>query len=82
MNAAISTGRTADMARILGSQIIRNVTANAYKDEDSGIEDSLKSTLSIIKDRMIAIFLEVESAASTGRTADMAGVMDPRSSGT
>ena len=46
----------AKFSQLFAHQIIWNMTANAYKDEDSSIEDSLKPTLDIIKDRMVASF--------------------------
>ena len=47
---------TAKFSQLFAHQIIWNMRANAYKDEDSSIEDSLKPTLDIVKDRMIASF--------------------------
>jgi len=47
---------TAKFSQLFAHQIIWNMTANAYKDEDSSIEDSLKPTLDIVKHRMIASF--------------------------
>ena len=47
---------TAKFSQLFAHQIIWNMTANAYKDEDSSIEDSLKPTLDVVKDRMIAGF--------------------------
>ena len=47
---------TAKFSQLFAHQIIWNMTANAYKDEDSSIEDSLKPTLDVVKDRMIASF--------------------------
>lgn len=46
----------AKFSQLFAHQIIWNMTANAYKDEDSSIEDSLKPTLDVVKDRMIAGF--------------------------
>ncbi|KAL6716283.1 Phosphatidylinositol 4-kinase stt4 [Lecanora helva] len=53
---------TAKFSQLFAHQIIWNMTANAYKDEDSSIEDSLKPTLDIVKDRMIAGFSEADKA--------------------
>lgn len=47
---------TAKFSQLFAHQIIWNMTANAYKDEDSSIEDSLKPTLDVVKDRMIKSF--------------------------
>ena len=47
---------TAKFSQLFAHQIIWNMTANAYKDEDSSIEDSLKPTLDTVKDRMTASF--------------------------
>ena len=47
---------TAKFSQLFAHQIIWNMTANAYKDEDSSIEDSLKPTLDVVKDRMTASF--------------------------
>ena len=46
----------AKFSQLFAHQIIWNMTANAYKDEDSRIEDSLKPTLDVVKNRMIASF--------------------------
>ena len=47
---------TAKFSQLFAHQIIWNMTANAFKDEDSTIEDSLKPTLDVVKDRMITSF--------------------------
>ena len=47
---------TAKFSQLFAHQIIWNMTANAYKDEDSSIEDSLKPTLDVVKDRMTTSF--------------------------
>lgn len=47
---------TAKFSQLFAHQIIWSMDANAYKDEDSSIEDSLKPTLDIVRDRMIASF--------------------------
>ena len=47
---------TAKFSQLFAHQIIWNMTANAYKDEDSSIEDSLKPTLDVVKNRMTASF--------------------------
>ena len=46
----------AKFSQLFAHQIIWNMTANAYKDEDSSIEDSLKPTLDVVKNRMVASF--------------------------
>ena len=48
--------KTAQVSQLFAHQIIWNMTANAYEDEDSTIEDSLKPTLDIIRDRMVDSF--------------------------
>jgi len=53
---------TAKFSQLFAHQIIWNMTANAYKDEDSSIEDPLKPTLDIVKERMIASFSETDKA--------------------
>jgi len=47
---------TAKFSQLFAHQIIWNMTANAYKDEDSSIEDSLKPTLDVVKERMVTSF--------------------------
>ncbi len=47
---------TAKFSQLFAHQIIWNMTANAYKDEDSSIEDSLKPTLDVVKERMLTSF--------------------------
>ena len=47
---------TAKFSQLFAHQIIWNMNANAFKDEDSSIEDSLKPTLDIVKDRMVNSF--------------------------
>ena len=53
---------TAKFSQLFAHQIIWNMTANAYKDEDSSIEDSLKPTLDIVKNRMTASFSSTDQA--------------------
>ena len=53
---------TAKFSQLFAHQIIWNMTANAYKDEDSSIEDSLKPTLDIVRDRMTASFSGTDKA--------------------
>lgn len=53
---------TAKFSQLFAHQIIWNMNANAYKDEDSSIEDSLKPTLDIVKDRMIASFSDTDKS--------------------
>ncbi|KAL9127379.1 MAG: hypothetical protein Q9217_003735 [Psora testacea] len=53
---------TAKFSQLFAHQILWNMTANAYKDEDSAIEDSLKPTLDIVKDRMIKSFSGTDKA--------------------
>lgn len=47
---------TAKFSQLFAHQIIWNMTANAFKDEDSSIEDSLKPTLDIVRDRIVNSF--------------------------
>ena len=47
---------TAKVSQLFAHQILWNMKANSYKDEDSKIEDTLKPTLDIIKARMIESF--------------------------
>ena len=51
---------TAKFSQLFAHQIIWNMTANAFKDEDSSIEDALKPTLDTVKDRMVSGFSEVD----------------------
>lgn len=51
---------TAKFSQLFAHQIIWNMTANAYKDEDSSMEDSLKPTLDVVKNRMTASFSETD----------------------
>ncbi|KAL9588445.1 MAG: hypothetical protein Q9203_002750 [Teloschistes exilis] len=47
---------TAKFSQLFAHQIIWNMKANAYKDEDSSMEDSLKPTLDAVMDNMIKSF--------------------------
>ncbi|KAL8831982.1 MAG: hypothetical protein Q9191_000544 [Dirinaria sp. TL-2023a] len=47
---------TAKVSQLFAHQIIWNMRANAYKDEDSSIEDPLKPTLDLVMDNMINSF--------------------------
>ena len=53
---------TAKFSQLFAHQIIWNMTANAYKDEDSSMEDSLKPTLDVVKNRMTASFSETDQS--------------------
>lgn len=53
---------TAKFSQLFAHQIIWNMTANAYKDEGSSLEDSLKPTLDVVRDRMIGGFSGVDKA--------------------
>ena len=52
----------AKFSQLFAHQIIWNMTANAYKDEDSSIEDSLKPTLDVVKNRMVASFSRTDQS--------------------
>ena len=47
---------TAQVSQLFAHQIIWNMKANAFKDEDEKVEDGLKPTLDIIRGRMIDSF--------------------------
>ncbi|KAI4202882.1 MAG: hypothetical protein LQ350_002253 [Teloschistes chrysophthalmus] len=51
---------TAKFSQLFAHQIIWNMKANAYKDEDSSIEDSLKPTLDAVMDNMIKSFSDTD----------------------
>lgn len=53
---------TANFSQLFAHQIIWNMKANAYKDEDSEIPDSVKPTLDKVMTRMIASFSGVDKA--------------------
>ncbi|KAL8928661.1 MAG: hypothetical protein Q9172_000799 [Xanthocarpia lactea] len=53
---------TAKFSQKFAHQIIWNMKANAYKDEDSSIEDSLKPTLDAVMNNMIASFSGADKA--------------------
>ncbi|KAL8770718.1 MAG: hypothetical protein Q9209_003585 [Squamulea sp. 1 TL-2023] len=53
---------TAKFSQLFAHQIIWNMKANAYKDEDSSIEDSLKPTLDAVMNNMIASFSGTDKA--------------------
>ncbi|MCJ1471877.1 phosphatidylinositol-4- kinase [Lambiella insularis] len=53
---------TAKFSQLFAHQIIWNIKANAYKDEDSTIEDPLKPTLDTVVERMIASFSGTDKA--------------------
>lgn len=47
---------TAKFSQLFAHQIIWNMKANAYKDEDSTIEDPLKPTLDVVEEKMLTSF--------------------------
>ncbi|KAL9006999.1 MAG: hypothetical protein Q9188_000287 [Gyalolechia gomerana] len=53
---------TAKFSQLFAHQIIWNMKANAYRDEDSSIEDSLKPTLDAVMNEMIASFSGTDKA--------------------
>ncbi|KAL8939206.1 MAG: hypothetical protein Q9211_002847 [Gyalolechia sp. 1 TL-2023] len=53
---------TAKFSQLFAHQIIWNMKANAYKDEDSSIEDSLKPTLDAVMNDIIASFSGADKA--------------------
>ena len=53
---------TAKFSQLFAHQIIWNMKANAYKDEDSSIEDPVKPTLDIVMQNMIASFSTTDRA--------------------
>ncbi|KAL8848816.1 MAG: hypothetical protein Q9221_006194 [Calogaya cf. arnoldii] len=53
---------TAKFSQLFAHQIIWNMKANAYKDEDSGMEDSLKPTLDAVMNNMVASFSGADKA--------------------
>ncbi|KAL9603403.1 MAG: hypothetical protein Q9179_002208 [Wetmoreana sp. 5 TL-2023] len=53
---------TAKFSQLFAHQIIWNMKANAYKDEDSSIEDTLKPTLDAVMNNMIMSFSGTDKA--------------------
>ncbi|CZR50731.1 related to phosphatidylinositol-4-kinase [Phialocephala subalpina] len=53
---------TAKFSQLFAHQIIWNMKANAYKDEDSEIPDAIKPTLDHVMGRMVESFSEVDKA--------------------
>ncbi|KAL9121330.1 MAG: hypothetical protein Q9187_002118 [Circinaria calcarea] len=53
---------TAKFSQLFAHQIIWNMKANAYKDEDSTVEDPLKPTLDKVTSNMIASFSGIDRA--------------------
>ncbi|KAL9042174.1 MAG: hypothetical protein Q9180_000786 [Flavoplaca navasiana] len=53
---------TAKFSQLFAHQIIWNMKANAYKDEDSSIEDSLKPTLDAVMENLVASFSGADKA--------------------
>ncbi|KAL9612882.1 MAG: hypothetical protein Q9167_002566 [Letrouitia subvulpina] len=53
---------TAKLSQLFAHQIIWNMKANAYRDEDSTVEDSLKPTLDTVMGNMIASFSGTDEA--------------------
>lgn len=51
---------TAQFSQLFAHQIIWNMKANAYKDDDSTIPDAIKPTLDKVMDHMISSFSEVD----------------------
>ncbi|KAI4143497.1 MAG: hypothetical protein LQ341_002900 [Variospora aurantia] len=53
---------TAKFSQLFAHQIIWNMKANAYRDEDSSIEDTLKPTLDAVMNNMVASFSGTDKA--------------------
>ena len=53
---------TGTFSQLFAHQIIWNIKANAYKDEDSTIEDPLKPTLDMVMERLIGSFSSTDKA--------------------
>ncbi|MCJ1389774.1 phosphatidylinositol-4- kinase [Xylographa bjoerkii] len=53
---------TGTFSQLFAHQIIWNIKANAYKDEDSTVEDPLKPTLDMVMNRLIASFSGTDKA--------------------
>ncbi|KAL9603360.1 MAG: hypothetical protein Q9219_001222 [cf. Caloplaca sp. 3 TL-2023] len=53
---------TAKVSQLFAHQILWNMKANAYKDENSSIEDSLKPTLDAVMQNMISSFSGTDKA--------------------
>ncbi|KAL8759808.1 MAG: hypothetical protein Q9199_000532 [Rusavskia elegans] len=53
---------TAKFSQLFAHQIIWNMKANAYKDDESGIEDLLKPTLDAVMNNMVATFSGADKA--------------------
>ncbi|MCJ1464699.1 phosphatidylinositol-4- kinase [Pseudocyphellaria aurata] len=53
---------TAKFSQLFAHQIIWNMKANAYKDEDSSVEDVLKPTLDVVMNNMIQSFSQTDKA--------------------
>lgn len=51
---------TANVSQLFAHQIIWNMSANSFKDEDSTIPDSIKPTLDEIRETMIATFSDYD----------------------
>jgi phosphatidylinositol 4-kinase len=74
---------TAKFSQLFAHQIIWNMKANAYKDEDSKIEDSIKPTLDRVMENMITSFSETDKAfyerefAFFNEVTDISGKLRP-----
>lgn len=51
---------TAQILQLFAHQIIWNMLANSYKDDEGTVEDPLKPTLDRIRDKMVELFLSLD----------------------
>lgn len=74
---------TSKFSQLFAHQIIWNMKANAYKDEDSQVPDPVKPTLDVVMNSMIANFLPADKAfyekefAFFNEVTDISGKLKP-----